>query len=88
MGCRITVTCKDVKGHCEAGMRVGDRAVFDGVHMEGRLCIHALAGMMAKLFAMHQGIVFSWLQDPDLATHACPDAENPVTFEIRRERTG
>jgi uncharacterized repeat protein (TIGR04076 family) len=27
---------------------------------------------------------FPWLEDPDVATHACPDAWNPVVFEIRR----
>ncbi len=82
---RLTVTCKEVKGVCHAGQQVGDAATFDGMDFGGRLCIHALAGMMSKLFAMHQGVNFSWLEDPNVATHVCPDAQNPVLYEIRRE---
>jgi uncharacterized repeat protein (TIGR04076 family) len=86
--CKLTVTCTGVKGKCEAGMRVGDTATFDGVNITGRLCIHAMASMMAKLFAMHQGVNFVWLADPNVATHFCPDEETPVTYEIRREMVG
>jgi uncharacterized repeat protein (TIGR04076 family) len=85
-GYRVTVTCTDVKGDCAAGQQVGDSATFDGMNFQGRLCIHSLASMMSKLFAMQQGITFGWLTDPDVATHACPDAANPVVYEIRRER--
>jgi uncharacterized repeat protein (TIGR04076 family) len=36
--------------------------------------------------AMRYGAVFPWLKDQDVATHACPDAYNPVVFEVRRIR--
>ena len=84
--CRIVVTCREVKGHCAAGQQAGDKATFDGMHFEGRLCIHSLASMMSKIFAMHQGVDFGWLENPDVSTHACPDAGNPVVYEVRRER--
>jgi uncharacterized repeat protein (TIGR04076 family) len=42
--------------------------------------------MLPKIFAMRYGATFPWLKDPDVATHACPDAWNPVVFEIRRIR--
>jgi uncharacterized repeat protein (TIGR04076 family) len=35
---------------------------------------------------MRYGATFFWLKDADVATHACPDAWNPVVFEIRRVR--
>jgi len=85
MTCKLTVTCKDVQGTCAAGQKVGDTATFDGISISGRICIHALASMMSKLFAMHQGVNFAWLTDPDVASHVCPDAANPVSYEIRRE---
>jgi len=88
MTCRITVTCKGVKGTCAAGHKAGDTATFDGINMEGKICIHALASMFAKVFAMHQGVNFAWLDDPNVASHVCPDAQNPVTYEIRREQEG
>ena len=82
---RIVVTCKEVKGHCAAGQQTGDRVTLEGMSVNGRICIHSLASMMSKLFAMQQGLDFSWLDDPNVATHACPDAANPVVYEIRRE---
>ena len=84
-GYRVTITCTDVKGHCAAGQKVGDTATFDGMNFQGHICIHALVSMMSKVFAMQQGINFTWLTDPDLATHTCPDGANPVLYEIRRE---
>ncbi len=82
---RVIVTCKEVKGKCAAGQEVGDTATFEGINVQGRICIHSLVSMMSKVFAMQQGVNFSWLEDPNLATHACPDAYNPVVYEIRRE---
>jgi len=40
---------------------------------------------MPKVFAMRFGADFSWLtENKDVSTHACPDAFNPVVFEICR----
>ena len=74
------------EGHCAAGHQVGDEIVFDGMTVQGELCIHALYSLLPKVFAMRFGADFPWLDDPDKATHACPDAYNPVVFEIRRVR--
>ena len=75
------------KGICEFGHKVGDTVVFDGETMEGRVCLSALYSFLPKVFAMRYGADFPWLQgDKDAATHACPDAYNPVVFEIRRIR--
>jgi len=32
------------------------------------------------------GGAFPWESDPDVARAACPDADNPVVFELRRLR--
>ena len=74
------------EGHCAAGDQVGDEVVFDGLTVQGKICISALYSMLPKVFAMRYGATFPWLKDPDVATHACPDAWNPVVFEIRRIR--
>ena len=71
-------------GHCAAGHQVGDQVTFDGLTVRGKVCIHALYSFLPKVFAMRYGAQFPWLDDPDVATHACPDAKNPVVFEIRR----
>ncbi len=74
------------EGHCAAGHKVGDEVVFDGLTVRGQICISALYSILPKVFAMRYGAQFPWLEDPDVATHACPDAWNPVVFEIRRVR--
>ena len=76
-------------GYCAAGHQVGDEIIFDGQSVQGKVCLHALYSFLPKVFAMRYGAEFPWLADKDVATHACPDAWNPVVFEIRRlQRTG
>ena len=42
---------------------------------------------MPKVFALRYGADFPWLKEnKDVSSHACPDANNPVVFEIRRIR--
>ncbi len=75
------------KGTCEFGHKVGDTVVFDGETVEGRVCLSALYSFLPKIVAMRFGANFPWLKDDkDVSTHACPDAYNPVVFEIRRVR--
>jgi len=83
-----TIAVKVIKqeGHCSAGHHVGDEVILDGMTVQGKICIHALYSLLPKVFAMRYGAQFPWLSDPDVATHACPDAWNPVVFEVRRIR--
>ncbi len=84
----FTVIARVIKqeGQCAAGHCVGDEVVFDGSEVQGKVCIHALYSFLPKVFAMRYGAEFPWLEDRDVSTHACPDAWNPVVFEIRRVR--
>ncbi len=84
MAYKIVVRVKEVKGHCAFGHRVGDEIVFDGETVQGRVCLSALYSFLPKVFAMAYGAQFPWLKDPNVATHACPDASNPVVFEVVR----
>jgi uncharacterized repeat protein (TIGR04076 family) len=72
-----------VKGECGIH-KVGDVCAFTTEGVQGKVCIHAMYSMLPKVFAMMYGATFPWLKDPDVATHACPDAANPVVFEIAR----
>lgn len=85
-GFRIVASVIRQKGHCAAGHQIGDEVIFDGQTVQGKVCIHALCSFLPKVFAMRYGAEFAWLDDQDVATHACPDAWNPVVFEIRRIR--
>jgi len=85
-GAPVVVEVIQQEGTCTAGHRVGDQVVFDGLHVRGKLCIHALYSMLPKVFALRYGAGFPWLQDKNVSTHACPDAFNPVVFEVQRLR--
>lgn len=81
----VKAKVKSVKGTCGIH-KVGDVAKFTENGVEGKICIHALYSMMPAVFAMLFDANFPWLEDPDSKTHACPDAANPVVFEITRIR--
>jgi uncharacterized repeat protein (TIGR04076 family) len=88
-----TIEIKLIKGEgvCPAGHKIGDTWVFPGdteqIRCEKGICIHALASMLPKIVAMRYGAQLPWLKEnPDVATHMCPDAVNPHVFEIRRLR--
>ena len=86
-GYRIEVKVISQKGTCQFGHQVDDVIIFDGETIQGRVCISALYSFMPKVFAMRYGADFPWLKEnKDISTHACPDAFNPVVFEIRRIR--
>ena len=72
------------QGHCGAGYKVGDRMRFCGFAVEGRVCLHALDSMLSIVNMLKFGGSYPWRDDPDTAQIACPDASNPVVFEIRR----
>ncbi|MFC1553513.1 TIGR04076 family protein [candidate division KSB1 bacterium] len=73
-------------GTCGMGHKVGDIVKFTENGVEGKICIHALYSIMPKIFAFMYDAKFPWLQDPDVSTHACPDAFNPVVYEVKRIR--
>ncbi|MHA1684813.1 MAG: TIGR04076 family protein [Candidatus Heimdallarchaeaceae archaeon] len=84
----IKVEVLEQHGHCAAGHKIGDEVIFDFEKNEikGKICFHALYSMFPKIFAMAYGASFPWLKDPDYATHACPDAYNPVIFAVKRTK--
>ncbi len=84
----VTVKVISQKGTCDAGHKVGDTITFAEKKIDGDICIHALYAILPKIFAMMFDAQFTWLEDPDVSTSACPDAANPVVFEISRKKAG
>ena len=72
-----------VKGEC-GFHKVGDVTLFTQDGVNGPICIHAMYSMLPKVFALMFNASFPWAQNPDVLTHACPDAANPVVFELTR----
>jgi len=84
MSCNVEVIVKSQKGKCAFGHDVGDKIVFDGKSIRGDICYSALMVLLPKVYAMRYGAEFPWSENKDVIFNACPDAENPVVFEIRR----
>ncbi len=78
----IRVRVKSQSGHCEFGHKVGDQIVFDGEGVTGRICLHSLYSILPKVFAMRYNADFPWRDEGMKASHACPDAVNPVVYEL------
>lgn len=71
------------KGHCETGHKVGDEFIIGDLVPAG-MCSWAFFTLFPFASALQAGGAFHWEKDPDVTTVACPDAENPVVFELRR----
>lgn len=83
---KVQLKVIDQKGTCSFGHNVGDVITFTERGIEGEICFSALYSVLPKVMALRYGAEFPWLEDKDVATHACPDAYNPLVFEVRRLR--
>jgi len=81
----IAIKVISQKGTCDAGHKVGDEWVIAGKTPEG-ICLSAFSVLYPSARALRFGGSFPWETDPDVTTAACPDANNPVVFELRRLR--
>lgn len=82
----VTAKVISQKGSCGLGHKVGDEIIFTEDGVNGKICIHALYSFLPKVFAMMFDSQFPWLENPDVSTSSCPDAYNPVVFEISRKK--
>jgi uncharacterized repeat protein (TIGR04076 family) len=73
------------KGTCDNEHKVGDEWVI-GVKTPQGMCTSAFNAVYPSARVLMFGGVIPWETDPDIATVACPDADNPVVFELRRLR--
>lgn len=71
------------KGTCSAEHKVGQEFTVSG-NLASGLCSWAFYTMFPFISALQLGGSFSWEEDPNKTTVACPDATNPVVFELRR----
>ena len=74
------------KGICHAGLNVGDEFVI-GLKTPANFCTWALCTLFPAAEMLRFGGSYPWAKEPDKATVACPDDENPVVFELRCKST-
>ena len=82
---KVSIRVVSQKGTCANEHKVGDLWVVDGKTPEG-ICLSAFNTLLPGLRVLTFGGAFPWEDDPDVARVACPDAENPVVYELRRLR--
>jgi len=80
----IILTVKEVKGHCDAGHKVGDTIEWRGSGMKGHICPDLLHTLYPLAFAMKLGANLAFLRDKDRFDQRCPDPKNRVVIEVRR----
>ena len=73
------------KGSCAHEHKAGDQWVVTD-KTPGGLCLSAFNSLFPNLQVLIFGGAFPWEDDPNKVTVACPDAANPVVFELRRLR--
>jgi len=81
----IKVEVISQKGNCVIGHKVGDEFLISRTTPEG-ICLSAFNAFFPAMRTLMFGGTFPWSEDPDTATMACPDAENPVVFKLTRIR--
>ena len=81
----VAVKVVSQKGTCVQEHKVGDEWVIGRKTPEG-ICLSAFSSLYPNAWGLMFGGAFPWATDPDVAKVACPDAKNPVVFELRRLR--
>ena len=71
------------KGKCEREHKVGEEWVL-GTETPAGVCFSAFQNISPNARVLIFGGSFPWESDPDVSIVPCPDAENPVVFELRR----
>ena len=81
---QVTARVISQKGTCEAGHKVGDEFVL-GQKTPPDMCSWAFCTLFPFAEVLQFGGSFPWEPDPNKSTVCCPDPENPVVFELRRD---
>lgn len=82
---KVSVRIVSQKGTCNLGHKVGQEWIVKDGTPEG-ICLGAAVVLIPDIRVLMYGGSFPWSNDPDSNIIACPDAANPVVFEIRRIR--
>ena len=80
---KVKISVVSQTGHCAAGHKVGDEFYTSGMTPKG-VCLPAFGAVFPALWTLMCGGSFPWAKDQESERVACPDASNPVVFEVRR----
>lgn len=86
----IEITVREVLGGGDTpcGYKPGDTWLITDYQAPQGLCTWAITSMAPFLSALRFGGAMPWEDNRDRAVACCPDAANPVVFELRRLPAG
>lgn len=82
---RIIAKIIHIDGVCSQGHKIGDEFVIEDLTSEG-MCSWAFHTIFPFYSVLKYGGTFPWEKDSDKAIVACPDPQNIVHFELRRQK--
>jgi uncharacterized repeat protein (TIGR04076 family) len=85
---RVVKILEGGEGPC--GYKVGDSWTIEDLRAPAGLCTWAVNSMAPFLATLRFGGTFPWSEpgQEDVMQVTCPDAANPIVFELRRRRRG
>ncbi len=81
---KIIARVTSQQGTCGAGHKVGDEFVLGQTTPAG-MCSWAFHTLFPFAETLEFGGSFPWESGPDKARVPCPDPDNPIVWELRRE---
>jgi uncharacterized repeat protein (TIGR04076 family) len=85
----VAIKVKSWSDICPAGHRVGDEWIVKGNedgYRTPNICLLAFSAIYPSLQMLMFGGSFPWEPNPDIVLVPCPDARNPMVFELKRIR--
>ncbi len=82
----VKISVASQQGTCEACHKVGDSWTVEASVTPAGICLGAFNVIAPNIRVMRFGGEYPWEADKDATSVACPDAKNPVVFEVRRLR--
>lgn len=82
---KIRITRILEKGECPLGHKAGEKFIYP--EDRGKICASAMHSIFPAVRVLQFGGSFPWEDDPDHAVVCCPDAKNPVVFDLKRVET-
>jgi len=83
---KVAIKVISQTGHCGRYHYVGEEWLIEDKSPAG-ICLSALHSMLPNLNVLRRtGEGISRSNGPDVSRVACPDAKNPVVFEMKRIR--
>lgn len=81
---KITARIIHIDGICSMGHKIGDEFIIDDITPD-KMCSWAFHSIFPFYSVLKYNGSFPWEKDPNKAIVACPDPQNIVHFELRRE---